>query len=506
MQQGSTIGRSTVAKGALLAMFARSGAAIEAVAQPLYIWLFGLSAYGIFITIWAGMNLVSKVVDLSMTSALQRLIPGESDAHRVHAVLRGAFMLGVAPAILVAIAVHTQAEGIAQFLSSEFGQPVEARVVACFAWALPLWTFVEIATSAVRAKGAFGPEIRLRIFWEQIMRLGFALALFRMYPGAAGLSLAYLGSLCLTVLLSIRLLSKQYDLRLAFTSHRIPLGPILTTGLALMPTNLSRRLLIDAPPMLLVALIPAGGAVAAGLFEVARKISTIAHVVRQAFHYVLAPLSAAQARSNRAEVQPLYRFACRLSTALAVPLAAFIACAGRDILSVYRAETLAALPALYILVTARGIEAMVGPASAVVEMIGHRVLPLLNSALGIAVWFALALALTPDYGLIGMTAAVGLAMIVMAGAAALELRVSDAMHVLDRWSLAGLAGGLGGTILMIAAASFLSGPGRFFVLVVLWLVTTWTALRVGLEEEDRSALGVVGARLRLGESRLFRKT
>ena len=47
-----------------------------------------------------------------------------------------------------------------------------------FAWALPLWTFIEIATSAARARRAFGPEIRLRIFWEQIARILFAVGFF----------------------------------------------------------------------------------------------------------------------------------------------------------------------------------------------------------------------------------------------------------------------------------------------------------------------------------------
>ncbi len=58
---------------------------------------------------------------------------------------------------------------------------------------------------------------------------------------------------------------------------------------------------------------------------------------------------------------------------------------------------------LFILVGARAIEAIVGPASAIVEMIGHRVLPLVNSFIAIALWIGIALWLVPIHGPLGMT-------------------------------------------------------------------------------------------------------
>src|SRR5690606_16485976 len=195
---------------------------------------------------------IAKIMDLSMTSALQRLIPGEREAERAHAILRSALLIGILPTIVAAAIIHGQADAIAGYLSLTADHAIEVRTVILFAWVLPLWTFLEVATSAVRAQGAFGPEIRLRIFWEQVMRIGFALVVFKMEPGASGLAMAHLGSLCLAALLALRLLSRHYDLRLLLQAPRIPIGPIIVTGLAMMPTNLSRRLLIDAPPMLLV--------------------------------------------------------------------------------------------------------------------------------------------------------------------------------------------------------------------------------------------------------------
>jgi hypothetical protein len=65
--------RGEVARGAGLAGLARMGALIEAVAQPLYTWLFGLATYGLYVALWAAVNLIANIVDLSMTNALQRI-------------------------------------------------------------------------------------------------------------------------------------------------------------------------------------------------------------------------------------------------------------------------------------------------------------------------------------------------------------------------------------------------------------------------------------------------
>ena len=70
-----TVTRGEVARGAGLAGLSRAGAFIEALAQPLYIWMFGLAAYGIYVVLWGVINLLTNILDLSMTSALQRIVP-----------------------------------------------------------------------------------------------------------------------------------------------------------------------------------------------------------------------------------------------------------------------------------------------------------------------------------------------------------------------------------------------------------------------------------------------
>jgi O-antigen/teichoic acid export membrane protein len=492
--------RADVARGAGLAGLSRMGALIEALAQPLYTWLFGIATYGIYVVLWGAVNLVTNVIHISMPLALQRVVPTQGD-EGAHGAVKLALLIALVPSALIALIVTFNAAAIASLFSA--APQDEARLpqaVALFVWALPLWTFVEVATAAARARRAFGPEIRLRIFWEQIARILFALGFFALGAGSLGLMAAHLCSLAMTFLLSIRLLGRYYDLKLLLRAP-LPRGlvtDLIWSGLALLPSNVARRALIDGPPVVLNLMLPgARGASAAGLFEIARKISTVPLIVRQAFQYVLGPLSSAQAHVDRSMVAPLYHFASRVSTALVVPLAGLLVFAGVDILSLYRPEAHSALPLLFILVGARAVEAIVGPASAIVEMIGHRFLPVLNSFIAIALWIGMAWWLVPLHGPIGMAIAIGVATIASTYAATIQLQISDGLNPFDRKLVQALLIALAGVALMALAEDVLHGPARFAACTLLWAITSWLTLRYGLTRDDRLALGGLSRRLRL---------
>jgi len=493
--------RGDVARGAGLAGLSRAGALIEALSQPLYVWLFGLATYGLYAAMWSAVNLIENFIDLSMTTALQRIVPTRDGEAAVHGAVKIAMLVALAPAVLIALAVSLNAGWIASFLSAAPKDRAHLpAAVALFAWALPLWTFIEVATSAARARRAFGPEIRIRIFWEQIARIVFATGFFFLGFHSIGLMIGHLCSLAFTAALCVPLLRRYYDLgQLA----RAPVtGTLfretLLTGLGLLPSAFARRVLIDAPTVALNLMLPGvRGADAAGLFDIARKLSTVTFLVRQAFQYVLAPLASAQAHADRARLGPIYHFSSRVSTALVVPLGGLLAFGGVDILSVYRPEAMAALPLLYILVAGRAIEAIVGPASVIVEMTGHRLLPLINSLIAFVLWGALAWLLVPTHGGTGMAIAVAVATIASTYAATIELQVSDGLNPFGRRLVGGLAIAVAGVACMWAATQVTHGPVRFALVLALWAITSRFALRHGLTRDDRLALGGVSRVLRL---------
>lgn len=491
----AAVSNREVARGAGLAALSRLGALIELVAQPAYTWMFGLATYGVYTVLWAAVNILENIVDLSMTQALQRVVPAARDEAEAHAAVQFALLVSVIPACLAAIGISLSADMIAALVSAAPEDRAQLPLaIALFAWALPLWTFVEVATSAARARRAFGPEIRLRIFWEQLARLGFAVALFGIGVQSLGLLLAHLASLLLTAILSARLLARYYDVRLLLTAPARPAlrRELLASGFALLPSAISRRLFNDLPAILLNMAFPGTrGATAAGLFGIARKVASLPLIVRQAFQYVLAPLSSAQARHDRAGIQAIYGFSTRISVVFVVPLAALLMLLAPDILSLFAPEAAAALPVLLVLVLGRAGEAIVGPATPVVEMTGHRILPLVNSLLGLAVWALLGAWMVPVMGATGMAWAVTAGTVLIAWAATIELRWSDGLVAFDAVALRALAAALGASCLLWVAGNLaepLGAPVRAGLLFVLFWPLLWATLRFGLPVSDRAAL------------------
>jgi O-antigen/teichoic acid export membrane protein len=200
-----------------------------------------------------------------------------------------------------------------------------------------------------------GAEIRLRLFWEQLIRLLVVVALFVGGWSTRALFIGHLISLAAVCLLCIRLLARNFDLRLMLS------GPLydgmfaatLKAGLAVLPTNIALRLFGDGPAIALNAILPgASGAIATSLYIVARKISSIVQLVRTAFAYVLAPLASALSTGGKEKVSSIYGFSTRILIALALPMAAVLGAMGPAILPVFGPGAENALVALWIMLGA----------------------------------------------------------------------------------------------------------------------------------------------------------
>ncbi len=498
------VSTSEVAKGAGLAALSRLGALIEVVAQPAYTWMFGLTGYGVYVVLWAAINILANILDLAMGQALQRIVPAEDDRERQHGAVRFALLTGTGLGVLAALAMTLSADWLAGFVASA---PEDAaklpRAIALFAWSLPLWIFVEIATAAARAKRAFGPEIRLRIFWEQVARLVFATGFFLIGFDLTGLLLGHMLSLALTAILSAQLLGRYYDLRLLWRAPmpHVTRRAVLASGAALTPPQIARRAYNDLPPILLNLMIPgAAGATAAALFGIARKIASIPLIVRQSFLYVLSPLASAQAAVDRSAMLPMYRFSTQMSLLIAVPLTGLMILLASDMLSAFAPGSAAALPVLVVLLAARAGEAVIGPATPIVEMVGHRALPLVNSLIGLSIWLALGLSLVPVYGALGMALAVSAAVVVTAWAAVIELKLSDRLTPFGEDFWRAVVIGAASIALLWLAGEALAPFGarvRALGLLLLFWPLLWVGLKFGLDTNDKEALGKFGRKLRL---------
>lgn len=499
--QGAT--PSDVARGLGPAFLARTGAIIEAVSQPAFVWMFGLADYGLYVVLWAAVSIAAQVANFAMPQVLQRLVPG-GEADRAHAAVRLAVILPLLPVCLLSLAVSLAPDSVAPLVSATAAQQAALpAIVALFVWTLPLAILLDVTTGAARARRAFGPEIRLRIFWEQIFRLGLAVGLWLAGFGIFALFAAHLMSLAIAALLSIRLLGRYFELPrlLGAPAPRALWWEMMVTGLAFLPPALMRRAFNDLPPILLNGILSgSAGVTSAGLYGIARKVASIPLIVRQSFLYVLAPLSSAQARVDRAAIAPLFHFANRVAVLIVMPLGVALLLIAESVLRIFSPEAAPALPVVLILVVGRMAESAFGAATPIVEMTGHRALPLANSLAGLALWVVLALIFVPGMGATGMAIAVSAGVTLTALLAVAQLQWADgiAQFAGGWWRALAIATGAAGILLPLDFAARVAGDLAADGLVLAAVLpATWLALKLGLQGEDRAALGGFGRRLRL---------
>ncbi|HEX2811457.1 MAG TPA: oligosaccharide flippase family protein [Sphingopyxis sp.] len=495
----------SVAKGLGTTVLARLGAVVEIVAQPLYVLMFGLAGYGLYAVLWATVNLLENIFDMGMTSAMQRTVPQSASDAEAAGALRTAMLFGIGPCLIVAALIAVFAAELAPFLNvADHDRPLVVPAIRLFVWALPLWAFVEIATSAMRARMVFGAEIRLRIVWEQIMRLVFAGLFFAGGLGLKGLFIAHLCSLGITAILCVRLLARYYNFADLLRGGRGGAVERNTfwAGLSILPSNIIARLFGDAPALILNLLLPgAAGAAAAGLFTIARKLSSVVQLVRIAFVYVMAPLAASAEREDRAQVADIYAYATRLISAIALPLAAVLAAGSSSLLGLFGHQAHVAQGAVIILLFARALEAVLGISQPVLQVVAAFRHQLTAAILGVVVALASGwLILGHLDALTGVTLAMSIGLVVMAGIPMVQLAMGERLHPFDqRFPKVALRG----LLVTLAAGALALLVSRLPDAAALPLITViaagaiWSSLRFALPHADRASLGKTARKLRL---------
>ena len=494
--------RRNVAKGSGTVFLARTGSAIEIITQPAYTWMFGLATYGLYTVLWSLVNLIQNIADLAMTHALQRLLPKTNDAEVRAAIIKGAFVLGILPSVLIALVLSfftADMAGLFNVADNDLAQLQKG--IALFIWALPLWSIVKVTTSALRACQVFGPEIRLRLVWEQVLRLGLAIGLWIAAADTLALLLAHLGSLIIIAFLSLRLLNSYCNLKHIWQARlsRNVLYELYISGLSVLPANILARMFSDMPVIIVNFMLPgASGANAAGLYSIARKLSSIPQLIRTVFAYVISPITVASVNRGPAARQALYEFSIRISLLLALPTSAVLILLADAILVLFATGAAAAWPIVVILTIARGIEASVGPATAIQHVISHRGLPILNTLLGFITTTIILFISFPMYQTVGVALGVAAGQIVIAVLAVWQLHRFEKLHAFGGQFMRIFIGALA-TCFIILAANNLAAPGLVQNAANLsaYLSALWLNLRFVLPEQDRLALGKVGRKLGL---------
>lgn len=489
-----------VAAGAGMAFLGRLGAMIELVALPVYAWLYGTITLGIFASLWTLIRILTAACDMGMTTSLQRFVPAAASETGRVAVLKAAVSVSFVASLTITIALWFLAPVLAKgYATEDVGAAQLVGVIHVYIWTLPLWTMVEVLTSSVRARRRFGPEIRIRIFYEQLLRLIAGVGFFYLGFETYGLFFAHIISIFVAMLLAGRLAQRFYNMKL-LRSARLEAGGLrnmLGYAVMLMPANLIRQTISDLPVQLLSMLIPGNaGAQAAAVFFVGRRFASVLQVVRQSFDYVVAPFASMKHRGKtRGSVDQIYAFSTRLSLCLLLPPAALVILLRQEILLLFRPEFTAAAPVILVLALGRVAEAATGPSKGIVEMIGARFLPVMNSLIGVAVLIGLQLKLVPLMGVTGAAFAAAAGINTVSWLSLLENMAFYECRPYKRELLRPLGvsviatGVLGSAALALARVSAIAGV---FATAIGSILAFAIVVRYGLQPADVSALGKLG--------------
>ena len=492
-----------VIRGAGLIFLGRLGALIEPATIFVFAKLYGVPTYGFFVLLWTVVQFVETLTDVGMTSCLQRFVPSQKSREDEHRVVRIALIVSTSVSVTTAIVIALAADWLAPLPSTDnVPLGVVASVIRVYAFAIPLWCFIDVATAAIRAQRVFGPEIRVRIFYEQGLRLVSGVLFFSIgWDTIYGLVVSHLLALAVAAFFAARLLMRFYDIRLLLPQRDALSSEIFREmrryGSLIVFNNAGKKLYQFLPVTFLNALIPgAAGASAVAVYSVARKFASMLTVVRQTFEYVLAPFASDRhGKADMVGLHNVYAFATRMILSVFIPIATALIVLAGDFLGLIRPEFLAGVGALIVLTLGRGFEAASGPSSAVVEMIGLYRIPLINAFAGNLVAAVLCILLIPDFGITGGAMAAAIGLNVTAYMALAEVYFLHHLLPYDRKVARPLAVtviGSGLFALAVTQAGAFGSIAKFSVAAPGLILLYYAVLNLGLSADDRTAIDPKG--------------
>lgn len=498
--ENATADNATVAKSAGLAFLGRLGALVEIVTLSAFAWLYGSENLGLYFTLWAIVRVSTRLTEFAMPTALQRFIPASDCPERAQSIIKTAIAVPLALSVGLALIFTLLAPLLAEHINSgEQDAPHLVTIIRLYVWVLPFWTLLEILTASVRAQRKFGPEIKVRVFYEQGLRLVAGIVFFAFGYEVFGLFFAHLFSAIVTTFLSFRLASRFYDFKAVLLApfDRVLSKEMLSFSAMMAPANFIKDVNSELPILLLNLMLPgAQGAHAATLYGTGRRIASALVVVRQSFEYVIAPFAtASKAAAQHDKLNDMYAFSTRLICCLIVPMSALLLLIRHEILWFWPPEIYGSAAVILVLALGRMIEALSGPACTLIEMLGHRSLPLINGMLGLTTMFTLQYLLAPTYGATGAAIAAAAGINVTSWLSLIEAHLIYKLQPYRRSLVRPFSIVVACTLILIFVTDYagkIDNMLEMSTVAVGFTLTLVLLVRYGFESSDVAALGRIG--------------
>jgi O-antigen/teichoic acid export membrane protein len=457
--------------------------------------LFGEAIYGAYVTARAVIEIAARGGAAGADKAMLRYVAAARAAGDEEGVRR-AMGTGLRMALAVAGTLSLLILLLAGPVTAAWGKPALAPAFRGMAPIPVLWACLWVLIQASLAARVTRANFWVRGLFEPLALLAAGVVAWALGGGLRALalaqSLAAVATLTLAIVI-VRGVFRPTERRRVLSAPRIPgfTGFSALMGLAEMLNAILQQVHI-----LIVSTF--AGTEAVAIYGAAEQITRVVANMRYAFDSIVAGMmSEALQLGERDRLQSNLRLTTRWVVTVAVPIAAAVIALRRELLVAIFGPTYAAgASVLLVLTLAQLANASLGLTGWVLVAGGRSKLLLLNNALGVVFNVTLGLILTPRYGLIGATFGVLGSVLIVQGAAVIEVaswqRISPFGRAIWKPLLAGAVAFAAMTLLRgVLPPGWMRLAGVMVAGVICYL---GLLLALGLPPEERRFLDRVKAR------------
>jgi O-antigen/teichoic acid export membrane protein len=394
----------------------------------------------------------------------------------------------------LAVAVVAAVWAAAPWLAREMGYPAMAGSLRTAAAAIPFLVAAAILVAPARGLKLMGPTVLAIQVTQPAVALVATIALVRAGAALEGAAWGFVLSAGLAAAVALILLAR---LRLPPAAPgRPPVGSLLRFSLPVAGMTMTGTALLWIDTLLLGVYRPPGDVATYGVVV---RLLAIAAAVLLTVIQVFGPfVTQLVARGDRDRLAAVLQTATRWVVLAAAPVLVLLVVVGGPLLRVFRQPSARGWAAMSILAGAFLVDAFTGPVGHVLTMSGRSWLNLLNNAVSLVCNVALNLVLIPRFGLIG--AAVSWAVVIAGTNVARLIQVRRIFGIgpfsrsLVKPVVALAAGALGGVAARIALSGLVASrpaAGIAAVAAVFGVTYVVSLGALGLEDDDRTLVGVV---------------
>lgn len=388
-------------RGALTSLVGKLAIASRQLAVLIISNFLGPAMLGLYRSAWQVVWIGFKVTRFGFHRSIARTVVerrADDDAAGWQSAIGKGMLIGLITGLLSASVIFAFASHIANFLDD----PTLVRPLRLMAWALPFLGPTSVCLASLRSLRIIKYDVYVNsIGGPLIVFVGAAITVVAGL-GMTGLSLAQTFMGAGMLVLALLFFTRHYDIRgcLRHLRDKTPSwASLVRFSFPVMLSDLINTLVVSVDLLLLMRFSTGE---TAGIYFVARQISTVMRKAPQAFDPVLGPIIAdltyrRQERALSDELAFLLRWILTINIAY---LAGFYLIGGR-LLLIYGPDFPAGAPAAWVLCLGMLFFALSIPLESLLIMSGHPRTSLFNNAIWLASASLLCIWLIPEYGIMG---------------------------------------------------------------------------------------------------------